>query len=140
MADAIGWLRVLSGAPLRLRSSEATERGALALLDAGDAVATLTVTSLTAVDTRHPDRGRISAAAFGTVRTDVAIGVDSSARVLIDDGAGARMTPTRWESRLRLALRRAIDALDRAESVRDLDDLEHDLTRAELICHRPPGT
>jgi len=120
ICDAIGWLRVLSTGPVRLRSAATTAHGAVALLDAGGDAATLTATVLAT------DGGRIAVSALGVVRTDVAIATPQPARVTRDDGSGAVTLPTRWESHDRLALRRAIDAVIAGERPTDVADFAHD--------------
>lgn len=134
IADTVGWLRVLTGGTLRLRSATATSRGALALFDtAFGAPATLTATALAGAGELRTDRGRISASAFGTERTEIELAAGRSARVIHDEGQGARVLPPRWETRGRLALRRAIAAVRTGERTTDLADFAHDVGLAARI-------
>lgn len=126
--DGIGWLRALSGEELRLDTAAATDGALLALLRAGDRAATLLVTVL-ADDACAP---RLRAMAIGVTRTEVAVGGGSAASVVRCSEEGSLRLPTRWESRQRLSLRRALDAIEGA-TCGDLDQWRHDEHLAATI-------
>nr|WP_274636082.1 hypothetical protein [Microbacterium bovistercoris] len=136
VVDAIGWLRVLSSVPLRLRAATGTRHGSLGLFDAGAAVATLTATVLA---DGHADGGaRVAALALGAVRTEVVVALGRAVRVSRADAAGEVDVPTRWESRRRLAVRRAMDALISGARPTDLADFAHDVGLAKALAAGPP--
>lgn len=128
LRDAVGWLRVLSGRELSLHAVIATEGGAMAMLNAGDRSATLLLTSLA----DPAARPRLRVLAVGVQRTEIEIDALGAASVTVSSEAGSLRLPARPESRQRQALRRAVEAVGRAE-VRDLDDLRHDDAIAAAI-------
>lgn len=144
--DAVGWLRVLSGGALALRAATATDAGLIALFDAPDAdmpgadapgAATLIATVLAGAT----DEARLAALSIAPARTEVVFETGRAARVVHDDGTGAMTVPTRFESRRRLALRRALESLlahpgsaDRGVArPTDVADIVHDARLADAI-------
>lgn len=122
--DAIGWLRVLAGESLSVVAAD----GGLALLETtGGIAATLTVVA----DARS-STGRIRARALGEVITEVEL-EGSAARVVSASARGRLISPIRFESSERLALRRAVAATEGAESPEDLAELLADTQLVEAI-------
>lgn len=119
--DAIGWLRVLAGGPLALDAAHATASGAIALLRAGDRAATLCVTVLA----DPAARSHLRALAVGVERVEVTTDDAGAASVSVSSPAGELALPTRFESRQRVALRRALQAASQG-STADLEELRHD--------------
>jgi hypothetical protein len=113
---------VLAGQALSLI---AADRG-LALLetDAGIAV------TLSVVATRRPGRGWVRAQALGEVITDVSV-EGREASVTTATRAGRLILPTRFESSERLAVRRALVALEGGDAPDDLAELVADTEQAE---------
>jgi len=128
LCDALGWVRVLSGGRLTLVAADA----ALALLETTGAMPA----TLTFVATERPS-GWIRAHALGEVITEVEV-VEGRARVATTTVAGRLTAPTRFESSERLAMRRALDALERDVLPRDLDDLAADAGLAARIIDATP--
>lgn len=128
LRDTVGWLRVLSGRRLRVEAVTATGGGVMALLDAEGRAATVMVTILDAVDPRPS----IRAGAIGVERVEVIVDGSDTASVTVSSEAGSLRRPTRFESRQRVSLRRAIEAA--RGSVRDdLESLRHDEEIAAVI-------
>jgi hypothetical protein len=122
--DAVGWGRVLTGQSL---SVMAADRG-LALLQTS---AGLTVT-LAVVAAQRPGGGWVRAQALGEVITEVDVeGTES--RVATVTAAGRLALPRRFESPERVALRRAIAALDAGDLPGDLAELVADTQAVERI-------
>lgn len=128
--DAVGWLRALSGSELVLEAVHASAHGALALLrpSGREGVATLIVT-LRADDSAEP---RLRALALGPERTEVTVDGRGEASIVRHDESGAHHRPARYESRRRVALRRAIQAVAGRE-FDDLAELHHDDALAAVI-------
>lgn len=135
--DAVGWLRVLSGGELSVDVVRAGGHGVIALLrtdaraPAGARAATLVATVL-ADAAAAP---RLRALAVGPERTEVAVDGPGAASVVVTSATGARRLPTRYESRRRVALRRAIEAVEAVDGAEttDLADLRHDETLAAVL-------
>lgn len=126
--DALGWLRVLSGDRLSL----VAVRGGLALLETGAGIAS----TLSVVATERP-RGWIKALALGEIVTEV--DVDSrGTRLVTATAAGRLVAPTRFESSERLAVRRALAAVEAGERPEDLVDLAADAELVERILPQAP--
>ena len=121
--DAVGWARVLTGEQLELVAAG----GAQALLVAASGLSA----TLTVVATARPGSGRIHAQALGEVITDVVV-EGRVARLSTSTEAGRLMAPAVFESSERLALRRALAALE-GDSIHDLDELAADTFIAETI-------
>lgn len=132
--DAVGWLRVLSGGELSIDAVRAGEHGVIALIrtddrsPAGARAATLVATVLADASAAP----RLRALAVGPERTEVVVDGSGAAAVVISSASGARRLPARYESRRRVALRRAIDTVGGAESS-DLTDLRHDDALAAVL-------
>lgn len=122
--DAVGWGRVLAGQPPALVSAD---RG-LALLDTGAGVAV----ALSVVSTRRPGRGWLRAQALGEVLIDAEV-EGRSCTVAVSTAAGRVILPTRFESSERLAVRRAVAALEADDRPADLADLLTDSEPVEEI-------
>lgn len=125
LRDALGWARVLAGGPLRLDTRLAVPDGVSAVFEAttpsGDRVPiVLTVTH------RTGSSPWIRALAIGPDRCEVTLDVARGLARVERATEGGRTRPApRWESRERLALRRALAAIggvagdDRADWARD---------------------
>ncbi|MFH8251193.1 hypothetical protein ACH3VR_12555 [Microbacterium sp. B2969] len=127
LRDAVGWLRVLAGGPLRVGGSR--RPGDPALLEPADGDGPLA--ALTSVEgPGMPDLMRVTAVAERRVEVEA-----SRTRIVVSlaDGAGVLIQPSRFESASRLALRRAIAALDDGGEPADLADLIHDATLARAL-------
>jgi hypothetical protein len=122
--DAIGWGRVLAGQT----PSPTAGDGLLALLEtpAGTPV------TLCLVTTRRPGRGWVRAQVLDEVTTEVSIEGRES-RVVTATASGRLTAPTRFESSERLALRRAVDAMDAGGRPDDLAVLAVDTDVAERV-------
>lgn len=126
--DAIGWLRVLAGGELELRSAASLPHGVLALFEASASgrAATLTASALSG-------RGgaRLRAHAVGETRVEVDLDAATDARSVQVIGVdGGLHRPRRHESSERLALRRTVDALASATLPGDLREFRHDCALA----------
>jgi hypothetical protein len=132
--DAVGWLRVLSGGELSVDEVRAGRHGIIALLrtdarsPAGARAATLVATVLADASAAP----RLRALAIGPERTEVVVDGSGATSVVVTSASGARHLPVRYESRRRVALRRAIEAVGGAETG-DLADLRHDEAVAALL-------
>ncbi len=126
--DAVGWVRVLTGDLPEL----VTPSGMPALLETGAGVpATLSV-----VATARPGGGWLRAHALGEVITEVDVEGRVS-RVTTATVAGRLIAPTRFESSERLAVRRALAAVETGEEPHDIDDLRADTELVERML--PPA-
>lgn len=127
VADAAGWIRILTGGVPTVR---AVDPVGLALLDGprGEAI-TLTVASPSA-----RSRGAsLRVEALGEARVTIAAdGTGGDLNVTMTTSAGALRAPRRWETTERHALRRALAALN-GGPVTDLGDLAADLRVAEAL-------
>lgn len=141
LRDAIGWARVLAGGPLELVASRASERALSVLLErapreAGDQPLTVTVLA----SRREEPQPWIRALAIGAERVEVTVDDATGAAVVRRaTRAGQLKLPPRWESPSRVALRRALDALDTGAASTDLVELDHDsqLALRALAAPRP---
>ncbi len=124
--DAVGWGRVLAGQAPTLVSAD---RG-LALLETADG----TVLTLSVVATRRPGRGWVRAQALGEVLTEVEVEGRASS-IAVATAAGRLALPVRFESSERLALRRAVAAVEAHDRPSDLVDLIADTEAVEGILH-----
>ncbi|MFT4215148.1 MAG: hypothetical protein QM622_10290 [Microbacterium sp.] len=136
--DAIGWLRQLADAPLTLESVHAVGGSAMALLRAGERPATLTVRTIA----DRAARPRLRVLAAGASRTEVVVD-GQDATVVVTTQGGAQRMPVLPESRQRLALRRALEAvaLRGQGDPGDLAELRHDDQLCALVLdelHRRP--
>ena len=122
--DAVGWGRVLAGEAPTLLSGD---RG-LALLETGRGIA-LTVSVVT---TRRPGTGWVRAQALGEAIADVDV-EGRVVSVVISTPSGRLILPPRYESSERVAMRRALAAVESAESPDDLRDLISDTEPVEGI-------
>lgn len=121
--DAVGWARVLTGEQLEVVSSDS---GQVLLAGASGLAATLAV-----VATARPGSGRIHGQALGEVITDVVV-EGRIARLTTSTETGRLIAPAVFESSARLALRRALAAVQGVSS-RDLEELAADTAIAETI-------
>ncbi|MFT3797580.1 hypothetical protein [Microbacterium sp.] len=116
------------GGTLAPASTRATERGALALLNAGALTGTLLVSALAGT----PRAPRLRALSVGARRTEIVLDPNGGARIVTTTAAGALCAPARYESRQRLTLRRALGAVD--EGVfGDLESYRRDVAVAASI-------
>lgn len=130
LRDAIGWARVLAGAPVRVREATESRHGAIAGLDAGGVPVSLVATS------GSPDRGLVRVTVLAATRIEVEVDPGAGvARVTRDGADGSRTLPRRFEASARLFLRRAIAALEHpgAGAAQDLEDLIADAVIAEQV-------
>lgn len=127
--DAAGWLRVLAGDDLVVAAAD----GELALLETrGGIAATLSV-----VATLRSGGGSIRVRALGEVLTE--IDVDSErARVRTSTARGSVTAPDRFESSARLAVRRALAAVESEELPDDLRALAADTELVERVLSSAP--
>jgi hypothetical protein len=125
LRDAIAWARVLSGGALAWHAAS----GGLALSDgreSGDVPVALSVIEVDA------GASWIRAQALGEVRSE--LGATAGRAVISTTGEhGAVVAPTRFETPQRLALRRAIAALESGEEPPDLEELATDAALAERL-------
>lgn len=129
--DAVGWLRMLTGGRLVLRAGERSTHGLLALLE--EPISGVSAT-MTASVLAGRGNSRLRAQAVGETRVEVDI--DAAVDILAVDIStvqGTRRVPRRREAHERLALRRAVAALEQAEGVDDLEEFRHDAMLAALL-------
>ncbi|WP_120493735.1 hypothetical protein [Microbacterium phyllosphaerae] len=127
--DAVGWLRVLGGGDLVLRTAAALPHGLIALLEepASGTTAALTVSALVG-----RGRPRLRALAVGQTRIEVDLDAATDVRSVESSSAdGVLRLPRRHESGERLALRRAIDAALKGTLPADVREFRHDVLLAE---------
>lgn len=122
--DAVGWLRVLTGSPPVLRSAD----DGLALFDAGPNNPPAVVTAVCAPD----GSPRIHAHALGETRWELDA-TEAGVALRATTDRGGLTLPRRHESSERLALRRAVEALDATTAPRDLTELAADTAIAAQI-------
>lgn len=127
--DAIGWLRMLAGEELLVVASDA----GLALLETRLG----TAATLTVVANERASAGRIRIQVLGEVLTEVEL-EGMAARVVSASATGRLITPTRFESSERLAIRRAIEATEGGKQPDDLGGLLADTELVERIMHARP--
>jgi len=128
LRDAIGWARVLAGAPLTRRAEQSWGGRALALLESDRGTA---VSVVAAAQPGAPILGRVRVTTIAESRVEVDADLDIV--VAITDAGGRRIAPARFESTERVALRRTIAALRGRGQVSDLADLRHDTALAEAL-------
>ncbi len=121
LRDAVGWLRVLGGGALAVRSAGA---GPVLLETHDGTVAALSV----AMTARGP--GWIRAQALGEVLTDVEVEA-GAVLVATSSRAGRLVAPVRFESSERLALRRALAAMEASAQPPDIAEIRADAEIAE---------
>ena len=119
--DAVGWLRLLVGDDLGLVASD----DGLALFQTTGAIAA----SLSIVETARTGSGSFRVRALGEVLTEIVVDGDRT-RVRTSTVRGSLVPPARFESSARLAVRRALAAVDSGEPADDLRELAAD---AELV-------
>jgi len=135
LTDAVGWGRVLAAGPLALRAAgseggrDGGERAVLADLTAPGRTGVALIAS-----ERLGTRGeaRLRATVVAPERVDV-VWSDGVALVTRSTRAGTLAVPRRWESPERLALRRALAALEGEAAIDDVDDWNHDAGIARAI-------
>ncbi|MDO9395477.1 MAG: hypothetical protein Q7T71_02910, partial [Herbiconiux sp.] len=122
VCDAVGWLRVLGSAPLRLAVLSGRGSAALALLEGGAEATALTARVL--VEGSSAARARITA--VGPERTEVGVTRHGAPVIRVDREGGALGVAPRFETRQRLALRRVLEAVAGGEGLTDLGDFAAD--------------
>ena len=122
--DAVGWGRVLAGEAPRHLSGD---RGLALLETAGGTAVTLSI-----VTTRRPGAGWVRAQALGEAIADVDV-EGRVVSVVISTLSGRLILPPRYESSERMAVRRALAAVESGESPGDLRDLISDTEPVEGI-------
>jgi hypothetical protein len=129
--DAVGWMRVLADAGLVVASASTAAGGAAALLRSdGDGVV---VGSLLATVTR-PEGALLRVQALGETTTEVEIDEPvGRSELSTSTERGRWVAPGRFETAERMALRRAIRAVEGTGSSRDLIELLHDGDAASRI-------
>jgi hypothetical protein len=129
LRDAIGWARVLNGAPLTVGSAQSRDGRALGLLEAKTGGL---VTVLAATQPGAPPLGRIR---ISTVAETVVEVDDDGGDLVVSmtDAAGRRTFPTRYERPERVALRRALEAVHASEGPADLAEMRHDAVLAQAL-------
>lgn len=128
LRDAIGWARVIAGAPLMLRAAESWGGRVLGLLESEHGAV---VSVVAALQSGAPSLGRVRITTVAGARVE--IDADRDTVVAITDAAGRRILPARFESSERVALRRAIAAADTTRRSSDLADLRHDTALADAL-------
>lgn len=126
--DAVGWLRLLVGDDLDLVAAD----GGLALLQTSGAIAA----SLSIVETARTGSGSFRVRALGEVLTEVEVHADRT-RVRTSTARGRMTAPPRFESSARLAVRRALAAVDSGEPADDLRALAADTALVERMLVAP---
>ncbi|QKJ20400.1 hypothetical protein [Microbacterium hominis] len=126
LVDAVGWARVIAGADLAMHAAAGDDRSALVDLayDGGGAVL---------IGSERLDaRGilRLRATSVAPERVDV-VTDGIAATVTRATPAGELVLPRRWEAPARLALRRAVAALEEGAAIDDLSQWRHDAALAE---------
>ncbi len=122
--DAVGWLRVLAGGELELRAAASLPHGVLALLEEPHSRRAATVTASALMG-----RGgaRLRAHALGETRVEVDLDAATGLRgVEVSTAEGRLLRPRRHEAGERVALRRAIDAIEEGDVPSDLGAFRHD--------------
>ncbi len=122
--DAVGWGRVLARESATMLSGD---RGLALLETAGGTALTLSV-----VTTRRRGSGWVRAQALGEAIADVDV-EGRAISVVISTPSGRLILPPRYESSERVAVRRALAALESAEAPDDLRDLISDTEPVEGI-------
>jgi hypothetical protein len=140
LRDAIGWARVLAGAPLTVRARQGAHGDLSALFDAQRPGGPVVPVALV-VTVRPGAAPWLRATAVGPERREVVVDVARGlARLERTTADGRLLAPTRWEAPARLALRRAVEAT-RGSAPDDLAEWNHDDARAgELVSPRAGAT
>ncbi|TAJ48149.1 MAG: hypothetical protein EPO52_08215 [Herbiconiux sp.] len=122
ICDAVGWLRVLAGGPLQVTALQAGDGGLIMAVEGrgcpGGVLARVLVEP-TAVP-------RLRVSAIGAVRSEVSAAAAAATVVRMDDERGTLIAPARFETRQRLALRRAIAAVTNGTMLDDLHEFAID--------------
>ena len=134
LRDAIGWARVIAGAPLAPVTAESWDGRVLALLESAQGAS---VSIVAAAQPGAPSLGRVRITSIAQTRVEV--DADLDAVVCVTDAAGRSILPALFESPERVALRRAIAAVRTPESLSDLADLRHDTALAAALLSAPPA-
>ncbi|KJL42914.1 hypothetical protein [Microbacterium trichothecenolyticum] len=134
LRDAIGWARVIAGAPLAPGVTESWGGRVLALLESARGSA---VSIVAAAQPGAPSLGRARITSIAQARVEVDADLDTVA--CVTDAAGRSILPALFESPERVALRRAIAAVRAAEPLSDLADLRHDTALAAALLSAPPA-
>jgi hypothetical protein len=120
VADGVGWARVIVGGDLVVRSSATTPESLLAALEGAGGIGV----SLAA--TRQTMPAGVAIRAYGIAETRVEVQIDDVAgirEVRYEDAAGRSLPALSYETSLRLALRRALAAVDGHDAADDAGDL-----------------
>jgi hypothetical protein len=127
--DALGWVRLLAGVELRI---DRTAHTALATIAMARTMSGVPV-SLSITQAADGARPAMNVLAVGPERTEVRIDdATLERRIRVADADGVREPRPRWETGLRLAVRRAVASLS-GEPVTELDDLRHDAAAAAAV-------
>jgi len=132
LRDAIGWARVIAGAPLVRRAADVWGARTLALLESDQGAA---VSVLAAAQQGAPSLGRVRITSIGATRVEVDADLDLV--VSLTDAAGRTVLPARFEGPERVALRRALAAARAGARPSDLAELRHDAALAAAVLAAP---
>ena len=127
LADAVGWARVLAGRELELRGVARDAHAALVDLEPAAGGAGIAVIASERLDARGVMRLRATTVA--AERVDV-VSNGTVATVTRSSPAGDLVHARRWESVARLALRRAVAAVEEGAVVDDLQEWRHNVALA----------
>jgi hypothetical protein len=105
----------------------------VALLAAGDAASVSLVVGASA---GAPPAGRLRVTTLGETRAEL-VADDRDVRFAVTDASSRRISPSRFERPERLALRRAVAALEAREMPSDVGEYARDSALAEAILHSP---
>ncbi len=131
LRDAVGWARLLAGGVLALRQSRLTPRAALLQFERTDAAG---VPATVLLGRRDSAASWMRALALDATRTEVSIQHRVGSPIVVRASReGQTQSPLRYESTARLALRRAIAALDGGHLPSDLAELHHDSSHAASV-------
>jgi hypothetical protein len=133
--DGFGWARSLAQDSLTFRSGIAAPQGGMALLDsAGPAGGFIPTTLAGTVAGGVHAGGLLQLLALGEVRTEVTVDQPAGlTRLETSTEDGTLRAPERYESPVRLALRRALEAQSSGPSVPDLAELFEDMTLTRTL-------
>ncbi|WP_345800740.1 hypothetical protein AAIB33_14865 [Microbacterium sp. AZCO] len=129
LLDALGWVAVVAPGPQTLRSADVARGRGVALLDAGGGTPVSLVVGSSA---GAPADGRVRLTALGETLLELEAG-GGEQWLTVTDASSRRRSPARFESPQRVALRRAIAAVDGGVIPADLADLAAETAVAEAI-------
>lgn len=121
LRDAIGWARVLAGGRLEVRITRATARAVLVQSQRTSVAVSVLL------GRRDSATMWLRALAVDSERTEVVLRHRVGPAVVVRAGStGSLHLPARYESSARVALRRALDAVEGGGHPADLEELAHD--------------